>query len=75
MVVVGIPNGQEKHAEFAADMAIDMLVGLKKVELPFLEDKMTVKIGLLDLFFITNLSFHRKRIILRDIKCKSENSN
>ena len=45
MVVVGIPNGQEKHAEFAAEMAIDMLVGLRKVELPFLENKMTVKIG------------------------------
>jgi hypothetical protein len=45
MVVVGIPNGQEKHAEFAAEMAIEMLAGLKKVELSFLADKITVKIG------------------------------
>ena len=45
MVVVGIPNTQERHAEYAADMAIDMLIGLKKVELPFLEGKITVKLG------------------------------
>ena len=45
MVVVGIPNTQERHAEYAADMAIDMLAGLKKVELPFLEGKMAVKLG------------------------------
>ena len=45
MVVVGIPNGQEKHAEFAAEMAIEMLMGIRKVELPFLEDKITVKLG------------------------------
>ena len=48
MVVVGIPNTQERHAEYAADMAIDMLIGLKKVELPFLEGKITVKLGKLD---------------------------
>ncbi|KAL5253475.1 hypothetical protein ACHWQZ_G013311 [Mnemiopsis leidyi] len=46
MVVVGIPNTQERHAEYAADMAIDMLAGLKKVELPFLEGKMAVKLGI-----------------------------
>ena len=45
MIVVGIPNSQERHAEYAADMAIDMLIGLKKVELPFLEGKITVKLG------------------------------
>ena len=47
MVVVGIPDKQEKHAEFAADLAIDMLKGLKNIELPFLENNnFSVKIGM-----------------------------
>ena len=45
MVVVGIPNGQDKHAEYAAEMAIQMLANLKNVQLTFLKNQMTVKIG------------------------------
>ena len=45
MVVVGIPKLEENHAELAAEMALDMLLGLRNVNLPFLDNPITVKIG------------------------------
>ena len=46
MVVVGIPNKEEKHAEHAAELAIAMVSGLKNINLPFLENQVTVKMGI-----------------------------
>jgi len=46
MVVVGILKKEEHHAQFAADMAMAMIKGLKGIELPFLNDfNIRVRIG------------------------------